>query len=121
MIHSLIRLFRQTWYFWIYFICVGFAAGRETDTALMSKRVELVSGLTFALMAAMWVATDARRRQRAMGYGFPALVFLFWRVFAPIYLFQTRGARAWVSLLGFLAIAFAAFLFGAVIGMTTQE
>jgi hypothetical protein len=121
MIHSLTGLFRQTWYFWIYFICVGFAAGRETDTALMSKRVEFVSGFAFALMAAMWVATDARRRQRAIGYGFPALVFLFWPVFAPIYLFQTRGARAWVSLLGFLAVAFGALCFGAAIGMATHE
>ena len=121
MIQKLTKLFRETWYFWLYCICLSFLTGRETDTAPMSRRVEFVSGLTFALLTAMWVTADARRRQRAMGYGFPALVFLLWPIFAPIYLFQTRGVRAFVSLLVFIAVAFVTVCIGVGIGMMTQE
>ena len=87
----------------------------------MSRRAELVFGLVFALLIAMWVAADARRRQRQMGYGFPALVFVLWPIFAPIYLFQTRGIRAFLSLFAFVAMVFITAGIGVGIGMVTQS
>lgn len=121
MAQKLINLFRETWFFWLYCICLGFLTGRETDANPMPPRVDLLSGLSFALLVAIWVTADARRRHRTIGYGFPALVFVLWPIFAPIYLFQTRGTRAFLSLLAFVATAFVTMGIGAGIGMLTQS
>ena len=117
MAQKLIKLLRETWFFWIYAFCLGLLTGRETDAAPMPQRAEFFAGLAFALLLAIWVVADARRRQRPMGYGFPALVFLLWPIFAPIYLFQTRGARAFLSLFAFVAMLFLTASIGVGIGV----
>jgi hypothetical protein len=121
MAHKLTKLFRETWFFWLYCICLGVLTGRETDAAPIPRRAELLSGFAFALLVAMWVNADARRRQRAMSYGYPALVFVLWPIFAPIYLFQTRGVRAFLSLLSFIAIVLVTAGLGVAIGIMTQH
>ena len=121
MTQKLIKLFRETWFFWLYFICLGLLTGRETDANPMSPRADLLSSLGFALLVAIWVSADARRRQRAIGYGFPALVFVLWPIFAPIYLFQTRGWRAFLSLFAFVAMFVVTIGIGVGIAMLTQD
>ncbi len=48
---------------------------------------------------ALWVVGDAQRRGRSTLYDFGSFVFVFWPVIAPIYLFETRGLRAF-SIIG---------------------
>ena len=112
-------MIRATWFFWLFFLCVGFAAGRETDTAQMSPRAEFIVSLTFAFLVAFWVVADARQREKRMGFGYPALVFFIWPIFAPLYLFQTRGVRGFLSLTGFVGMSFAATAVGAIVAAAT--
>lgn len=117
---KLARMIRETWFFWLFFICLGFRVGRETETAQVSPRAEFAVSIAFALLVVFWIVRDARRRERKLGYGFPALVLLLWPLFAPIYLFQTRGMRGFLSLLAFLAMFVAATALGAGIGALTD-
>ncbi len=119
MAKKLAKLLRDTWYFWLLFACLGFISGRHDGDLPMSGRGEFVASLAFAFFVALWVVTDARRRERPLGYGFPALVFFVWPIFAPVYLFQTRGARAFLTLLAFAAIFIVAVAIGVVVGMVT--
>lgn len=114
------RSLRSTWQFWVYFLVVGFMSGRETETSRMSGAADLLVGLIFSLLVAFWVALDARRRERGLSYGFPSLVFILWPVFAPIYLFQTRGLKAFWSLTLFSAMMFVTVGVGAIIGVETK-
>ena len=63
---------------------------------------------------ALWIHADARRRpQRSLPYDFAALVFFMWPIAAPIYLFRTRGLRAFGPIAIFVLLMLAAtFLAG---------
>ena len=119
MIQKIAKLFRETWLFWVYSICYGFLIGRETDAAPIPPRVEIVFGLLFGFLLATWVAADARRKKQSMGYGFPSLVFVLWPIFAPIYLFQTRGVRAFLSIFLFVVTMLITNYIGECIGLMT--
>ncbi len=121
MLQKIIKLLRETWFFWLFSIFLGFLNGRETEANPMPTRAELITGLAFPLLIAIWVSADARRRQRTIGYGFPALVFLLWPIFAPIYLFQTRGVRAFLSILAFFAMLVITACIGIGIGTLAQR
>jgi hypothetical protein len=64
----------------------------------------------------LWVVTDAQRRGRSTLYDFGSFVFFFWPLIAPIYLFETRGLRAFSTIGLFLAVFFAAILFATFMG-----
>ena len=119
MFHNLAKAIGETWFFWLFFLVLGFMTGRQTETSQIPPRADLLISLTFALFIALWVVLDARRRQRQMGYGFPALVFFIWPIFAPIYLFQTRGVRAFLSLFAFAAMLLITAGIGVGIGVMT--
>lgn len=58
----------------------------------------------------LWVLADARQRQRRLPYDFGSFVFFAWPVVVPIYLFSTRGWRAFGTLGWFLLLNLAAWL-----------
>jgi hypothetical protein len=65
---------------------------------------------------ALWVVADSQERDHWRLYDFGSFVFFLWPVLAPIYLFQTRGLRAF-SIIGlFFAIFFAAIAFATFMG-----
>jgi hypothetical protein len=47
---------------------------------------------------ALWVLADARRLKHDVSYDFGSFVFFTWPLLAPIYLFSTRGWRAFAPL-----------------------
>jgi len=57
---------------------------------------------------ALWVLADARQRHRTVPYDFGTFVFIAWPVLVPIYLFTTRGWRAFAPLGCFLLLYIAA-------------
>jgi hypothetical protein len=119
MAHSLIKIARETWFFWALFLCVGFAFGRFYTTGHVAWQFRFAFSFVFAILVAAWVMADAKRRQRTLSFGFPALVFFIWPIFAPVYLFQTRGVRAFLSLLGFAIAYYISTVAGAFIGRMT--
>jgi len=63
---------------------------------------------------ALWVLADARRRGRSLHYDAGSFIFFAWPVLAPIYLFSTRGLRAFAALGWFLFLYLAASFFGSI-------
>ena len=112
-------MLRDTWLLWLFFVCFGFISALDPQNYRISWRAEIIANVAFPLLVALWVATDAHRREQPLGYGFPALVFFLWPIFGPVYLFQTRGVRAFLTLLAFAAMFFIAVVIGVGLGMVT--
>lgn len=99
MFAVLTKAFRSTWLFWLFSFCTGLTSGWHSDPE--SGRSGLLVSIAWASIVASWVDSDARSRRRRLYYDFDSFAFMFWPVVAPVYLFQTRRAWAFVSLLGF--------------------
>jgi hypothetical protein len=65
---------------------------------------------------ALWVVADARERRQWKLYDFGSFVFFFWPVIASMYLFQTRGLRAFSTIGFFFAVLLAAMAFAMFMG-----
>lgn len=65
---------------------------------------------------ALWAVADARERGRVSVYDFGSFIFFLWPVLLPIYLFQTRGLRAFRTLGWFFGAQVAGILFAFVMG-----
>jgi hypothetical protein len=65
---------------------------------------------------ALWIQTDAQTRGRRMPYDFDSLVFVFWPFVTPVYLFRTRGWRAFGPIGWFVLSQIAGLLFAVLLG-----
>ncbi len=70
--------------------------------------------LLFPGSIALWVLADARRRGHPLPYDAGSFIYFASPVFAPLYLFSTRGWRAFVTLGWFLLLYLAASFVGAI-------
>jgi hypothetical protein len=68
-----------------------------------SERADLAWRIALPLVIASWVTADARKRGRTLCYDYEGFVFLVPYI-ALFYLFQTRGVRAFLTLLFFAGI-----------------
>jgi hypothetical protein len=75
-----------------------------------SGTVELAASYALPLVLTDWVVSDARKRRVKLCYDFDSFTFFVWPILIPIYLFQTRGARAFLTLLWFAGIWVVAIL-----------
>jgi hypothetical protein len=69
-----------------------------------ATRADRVSRFAMQFVIASWVIADARKRGRGLCYDYDTFVFFAWPIIVPIYLFQTRGMRAFLTLLCFAGI-----------------
>jgi hypothetical protein len=58
---------------------------------------------------------DAKKRKRQLCYDDGSFVFFAWPVVVPVYLFRTRGVRAFLTLLCFAGIWLVAMLVALVV------
>ncbi len=63
---------------------------------------------------ALWLLADAQKRRLFVPYDFGTFVFMAWPVLAPIYLFSTRGWRAFATLGWFLLLYLGAAVFAGI-------
>ena len=94
---------------WLFAIAFGVAYSVSPNGEI-SKRAELAAEFALPLIIGSWVIADARKRGRQLCYDYDSFVFLAYPIIAPIYLFQTRGVRGFVTLLLFAAIWLIAML-----------
>jgi hypothetical protein len=104
---------------WLYAAAMGVSSAISPDGRL-PNRAEYVSRAAMALIIAFWVSCDARKRQRELFYDFDSLVFFAWPVVVPVYLFQTRGARAFLTSLCFAGIWLVVMLGAGVIALIRE-
>lgn len=95
---------------WLFTLAVGIASAVAHVGAGMPDRSELASGVAWSLVVSSWVTADARKRGRQLCYDYDSFVYFAWPVVVPVYLFQTRGTRAFLTLLCFAGIWFIAML-----------
>jgi len=93
------QMMAPTLMLWVCAIAFGIALGIGPDG--MPKRAELASNVALPLVVASWVTADARKRGRRLCYDYDSFVYFAWFVVVPVYLFQTRGVRAFITLLCF--------------------
>ena len=104
---------------WLYAIAVAVASTMAPDGNL-PWRADYVSQLILSLILASWVIADAQKRRRQLCYDFDSFVFFAWPVVLPIYLFRTRGLRAFLTLLCFAGIWLAAMLVAWVVSLLRE-
>ena len=94
---------------WLFAIAFGVAYSVSPNGEI-SKRAELAAEFALPLIIGSWVIADARKRGRQLCYDYDSFVFLAYPIIAPVYLFQTRGVRGFLTLLLFAAIWLIAML-----------
>ncbi len=109
------KMIAPTLMLWLFAVAFGIASAIGPDGAGMPKRAELASSVAFPLVVASWVMADARKRGRRPCYDFDSFVYFAWPIVVPVYLFQTRGARALLTLLCFAGIWLVAALFAGMV------
>jgi hypothetical protein len=115
-----LTFFRETvapaWLLWFYAIAYGVASalGPE-DSPSMPKRAGLAAAVALPLVISLWVLADARKRDRCLCYDYGSFVYFAWFVIVPVYLFQTRGPKAFLTLLCCAGIWLAAMLAAVVV------
>lgn len=106
---------------WLYIFALVVASEFGNEDGGLKKPADLLSRVGFALVVSSWVMADARKRGRKLCYDYDSIVYFAWALVVPVYLFQTRGARAWLTLLCFGIIWVIALLFQIVISLFRDQ
>ena len=96
-------VFAPTLMLWLYAIASAVATGVSPEGRLPA-RAEQVSGVAFSFILASWLIADARKRRQRLCYDYDSFAFFAGPVALPVYLFRTRGVRAFLTLLCFVGI-----------------
>src|ERR1043165_2038259 len=95
-------MFIPTLMLWLYAVAWGISAGLRSD-GVPPERARFAGSVAFSLIMASWVIADARKRQKRLCYDYDSFVYFAWPIVVPIYLIQTRGLRALLTLLCFVS------------------
>ena len=102
------QMFAPTLMLWVCILGWGMTAAVDPDG--MSARAEMAASVATSLVVASWVSADAHKRGRRLCYDYDSFVYFAWPVVGLVYLFQTRGWRALLTLLCFAGIWLVAVL-----------
>ena len=89
---------------WLYAVAFALAWIVAGGRGVFSIGADLISRLAMAMVVTIWVVRDAQKRGRRLCYDYEMFLFFGWPVVAPVYLFQTRGMRAFLTFLCFMGI-----------------
>lgn len=103
---------------WFYFLALGFASEVAHDN--LPKRADLAASVGFGLIISYWVISDARKRGRTLCYDYDSFVYFAWYFVVPVYLFRTRGPRAFLTMLGAFGMCFGMNILGAAVASLGQ-
>ena len=79
--------------------------------------VEWLCGVGFATSLSSWVMKDALRRKQRPCYDYDTFGFSAWVFVVPVYLFQSRGLEALITLGWFALLVATAMFAGAATGI----
>ena len=104
---------------WLYAMAFAVASALTSDGRL-PDRADHISQITLPFILASWVTADAHKRRKELCYDYDSFVFLASPIAVPVYLFRTRGARAFLTFLCFAGIWLVAMLLGGVVFMVRE-
>lgn len=90
-------------------LCLYALVTFATGGAGRNELADWAADYSLALIVCAWVLADAREHGRRLWHDYDAVLFFVWPVVAPIYLFQTRGVRGFITLLIFVMILAVAY------------
>jgi hypothetical protein len=88
---------------WLYAIALALASSITPDGGLPT-RADFAAQAALSMIIAWWVVADAHKRGRRLCHDYESFVYFAWVVVVPVYLFQTRGIRTFLTLLCFAGI-----------------
>ena len=88
---------------WVYALALGLASA-ATPNGTLPWAADYLSRASLALIIAHWVNADAQKRNWPLCYDYGSFVYFAWPIVVPIYLFRTRRAGAFLTLLCFAGI-----------------
>jgi len=95
---------------WFCAAALGGASALGPEHAWLPWHAFLLWKIAFSLAVAGWVIEDARKNGETLCYDYDTLVYFFWPIVVPVYLFRTRGLKAFLTLLGFATLCIGAAL-----------
>jgi hypothetical protein len=104
----------------LYVLAFAVVSALESIRGDLPKLAELASRIALPFIIATWVLADADKRGRRLFYDYGSFVFFAWPVMVPIYLFQTRGWRALITMLYFAGLWVAYAIVTAVLSSVFQ-
>ena len=98
------------------FYCIAAMTLHETLDlpAIIHSWLALLAQLLLPASIALWTLADARRRGQSLHFDSGSFIYFAWPVLVPLYLFSTRGWRAFAALGRFLVLYIAAAFFGSI-------
>jgi hypothetical protein len=97
----------------MFYCLVTLALYQALGSPLGAPAIAAVFASIFFLSSmGLWVLSDARQHNHSLPYDFSFFVFFAWPLVVPIYLFSTRGWRAFATLGLFVLLYLAATLIG---------
>jgi hypothetical protein len=112
-------IFAPTLMLWLYAMAFAVASAFSSDGRL-PDRADHIAQITLPFILASWVIADAQKRRRQLCYDYDSFVFLASPIVVPVYLFRTRGARAFITLLCFAGIWLVAMLLGGAVSILRE-
>ena len=82
-----------------------------------SAAVEWLCSVGFATCLTSWVMKDALQRRQQPCYDYDSFVFSAWMLIVPLYLFQSRGVKALITMGWFALLVVTAMIVGAAAGI----
>lgn len=75
----------------------------------------LLSFLALVWLMGWWLQQDSRKHEFKWVYDMGFFLYVAWPIILPYYLFKTRGLKALLTILIFLAVYFGTYIIGVVI------
>lgn len=85
------------------------------DGVEASSGTQLLYGIIVLVLTALWASEDSKHTGFDKPFEFGFLIYIFWPVLLPWYLYSTRKADGLVMFLGILAIFLGPWLIGTAI------
>ncbi len=86
-------------------IAIGFVEfGLNGKGEFITEKTQTIWGIIFVLLSIFWAIQDSRERHNSKPYDFGFLMYVFWPIAFPYYLFSTRGIEGILYIIGFFTL-----------------
>jgi hypothetical protein len=116
MSRLLSRIATRTTVFYGFFVVTQIVKGVYAARGIEpSPAFDLLYWVACLWVVGWWMRQDSRRRGVGWVFDMGFYLFIAWPLVLPYYLFKTRGARAILAILAFIAVCVAALVLGGVL------
>lgn len=102
----------------VYFVLLNIANGLYAGLGMQRSPVfQLASVIAFVWVLGWWVIEDNKRFRLTWVESYGVFLYIMGWMIIPVYLFKTRGSKAFLPLLFFVGVYVVSFIIGVVIAI----